>query len=235
MRASCCFIEPSCKKVEICNPYLPEKTNRALSGKMTVTRFSLVFSGVFVTLLIWGCTAVVCLVDEKVTVQPATTIGYHSTGTISDVTGGPTLSVACGNNSHICMDLCTICLHVYGAPTMECLSQMFNHLCLLNFEAAMSSINSTDWCTWGNVNSLYSNLSLCTEEISDCLLIPWPNPLVEQTFVNIHSKFFRDCPIEELNDPPPLIVFALVITPICLIPIMVSLVVLKTKNGDGSS
>lgn len=84
-------------------------------------------------------------------------------------------------------------------------------------------------------HSSYSNLSLCTEEISDCLLIPWPNPLVEQTFVDIHSKFFTDCPMEELSDPPPAIVFALVITPISLIPIMVSLVVLKTKNGDGSS
>lgn len=83
--------------------------------------------------------------------------------------------------------------------------------------------------------SLYSNLSNCTEEISDCLVIPWPNPLVEQTFVNIHSRFFKDCPSEELSDPEPFIVFALVITPICLIPVMVSLVVLKTKNGDGSS
>lgn len=83
--------------------------------------------------------------------------------------------------------------------------------------------------------SLYSNLSLCTERVFDCLLVPWPNPFVEEIFVDIHTKFFRDCPTEELSDPPPAIVFALVITPICLIPVMVSLVVLKTKNGDGSS
>lgn len=83
--------------------------------------------------------------------------------------------------------------------------------------------------------SSYSNLSLCTEDIFDCLLVPWPNPFVEGIFVDIHTKFFKDCPTEELSDPPPAIVFALVITPICLIPVMVSLVVLKTKNGDGSS
>lgn len=83
--------------------------------------------------------------------------------------------------------------------------------------------------------SFYSNLSDCTEKISDCLRIPWPNPLVERRFVEIHEKFFVDCPSEELSDPPPAIILALVITPICLIPIMVSLVVLKTKNGDGSS
>lgn len=83
--------------------------------------------------------------------------------------------------------------------------------------------------------SSYSNLSLCTEDIFDCLLVPWPNPFVEEIFVKIHTTFFRDCPTEELSDPPPAIIFALVITPICLIPVMVSLVVLKTKNGDGSS
>ncbi|XP_070704068.1 receptor activity-modifying protein 2 isoform X2 [Pempheris klunzingeri] len=149
--------------------------------------------------------------------------------------GDPALPFACGNNSHSCMSICTISYHFYGAPTMECLSKLFDLLCLSNFEHGMASLNNIDWCTWGNVSGLYSNLSLCTEEISDCLLIPWPNPLVEQTFVNIHSKFFKDCPSEELSDPPPVIVFALVITPICLIPIMVSLVVLKTKNGDGSS
>lgn len=83
--------------------------------------------------------------------------------------------------------------------------------------------------------SLYSNLSLCTEEMSDCLQIPWPNPLVEDFFVDIHSAYFKECPTEEFSDPTPATVFALVITPICLIPVMVSLVVLKTKNGDGSS
>ncbi|XP_031168774.1 receptor activity-modifying protein 2 isoform X3 [Sander lucioperca] len=151
--------------------------------------------------------------------------------------GKSTLSrpFACGNNSHHCQTYCGICSDFYGAPTMECLSFMLEELCLLKFDEAMASLNNTDWCTWGNVSILYSNLSLCTEEISDCLVIPWPNPLVEQTFVNIHSRFFKDCPTEQLSDPPPVIVFALVITPICLIPVMVSLVVLKTKNADGSS
>ncbi|XP_034395933.1 receptor activity-modifying protein 2 isoform X2 [Cyclopterus lumpus] len=237
MRASCCFIEPSCKKVEICNPYPPGKTNRALSGKMTATSFSLMISGCFLNLLIWGCTTVVCLVDEKLAPQPATTIGYHSTEmTAANAThGDSTLSFTCGNHSHNCMAYCSLCDQFYGAPTTICLSDLLDHLCLHKFYTTMTSLNSTDWCTWSNVSGLYSNLSLCTEEISDCLEIPWPNPLVEQTFVNIHSKFFKDCPSEELSDPPPVIVFALVITPICLIPVMVSLVVLKTKNGDGSS
>ncbi|XP_054463536.1 receptor activity-modifying protein 2 isoform X2 [Anoplopoma fimbria] len=204
---------------------------------MTATSFSLMISGCFLTLLIWGCTTVVCLVDEKLAAQPTTTIGYHSTKmmTANATQGNSTMQFACGNISHHCTDFCHICDFYFGAPTMDCLFTLLDHTCLNNFNEAMASLNSTDWCTWGNVSGLYSNLSLCTEEISDCLVIPWPNPLVEQTFVNIHSKFFKDCPSEELSDPPPVIIFALVITPICLIPIMVSLVVLKTKNGDGSS
>ncbi|XP_038560245.1 receptor activity-modifying protein 2 isoform X2 [Micropterus salmoides] len=237
MSASCYFIEPSCKKVEICNPHPPGKTDRALADKMTATSFSFMFSVCFVTLLIWGCTTVVCLVNEKSLVEPTTTTGYHSTGTTNanaTFLDHP-LSFACGNNSHRCENFCEICNYYQGAPTMDCLSKLFDYLCLYNFESAMSSLNSTGWCLWGNVSGLYSNLSLCTEEISDCLLIPWPNPLVEQTFVNIHTRYFNACPTEELSDPQPVIVFALVITPICLIPVMVSLVVLKTKNGDGSS
>uniref|UniRef100_A0A8C4HQK7 Receptor (G protein-coupled) activity modifying protein 2 n=2 Tax=Dicentrarchus labrax TaxID=13489 RepID=A0A8C4HQK7_DICLA len=204
---------------------------------MTAPSFSLIFSGYFVALLIWGCTTVVCLVDENVAMQPVTTIGYDSTKMmIANTTNGQsTLPFACGNNSHLCMDYCEICPSFFGGPTMECLSFMFDSVCLQNFKKSMASLNNTEWCIWRNVSGLYSTLSYCTEEISDCLLIPWPNPLVEKTFVDIHAEFFKDCPTEELSDPPPSIIFALVITPICLIPIMVSLVVLKTKNGDGSS
>ncbi|KAM8723617.1 receptor activity-modifying protein 2 isoform 3-T3 [Acanthopagrus schlegelii] len=155
---------------------------------------------------------------------------------LSDATyGKSTMSFGCGNNTHMCVEYCSICHEFSSVPLMECLSMLFDHLCLSHFEEAMTSLRTDWWCTWSNVSGLYSNLSTCTEEISDCLLIPWPSPLVEQIFVDIHSTYFKDCPSEELSDPPPVIIFALVITPICLIPVMVSLVVLKTKNGDGSS
>ncbi|CAJ1076152.1 receptor activity-modifying protein 2 isoform X2 [Xyrichtys novacula] len=196
---------------------------------MTAATFPLMLSGCFVTLLLWGCTTVICLVDEKLSIQPTT-----ATDATYGNTAMPMVHMPCGNKTHNCQDFCDICL-MYNGAIMDCLSTLVEHLCLRNFKEAMASLNSSDWCIWGNVRSMYSNLSLCTEEISDCLLIPWPNPLVEQTFVDIHSTFFKDCPTEELSDPPPAIIFALVITPICLIPVMVSLVVLKTKNGDGSS
>ncbi|XP_051904391.1 receptor activity-modifying protein 2 isoform X2 [Hippocampus zosterae] len=155
---------------------------------------------------------------------------------LSDATFGDSPSPSdCGTSNVSCMNLHSFCYTFYPGATMDCLFELLSHMCLCNFNVAMAAMNATDWCAWGNVSGLYSNLSLCTENISDCLGIPWPNPLVEQTFVDIHHRFFKDCPMEELSDPPPPIIFALVITPILLIPVMVSLVVLKTKNGDGSS
>ncbi|KAM9785228.1 receptor activity-modifying protein 2 isoform 6-T6 [Syngnathus typhle] len=153
-----------------------------------------------------------------------------------DGTFGDTASpIACVKNPPSCMNLYAVCRNLYNGATMDCLYDLLDHICFCNFNEAMAAMNATDWCAWGNVSGLYSNLSLCTENISDCLGIPWPNPMVEETFVEIHHKFFKDCRMEELSDPPPPIIFALVITPILLIPVMVSLVVLKTKNGDGSS
>ncbi|KAF7656970.1 hypothetical protein LDENG_00033590 [Lucifuga dentata] len=155
---------------------------------------------------------------------------------LSDTTyGDSTQQFGCGNKSSNCRTFCDFCYLDFSGPATDCLSYLFQGVCFRHFNDEMDSLNSTDWCIWGNVRGAYNDFSLCTEEICDCLLIPWPNPLVEQTFVKIHSMFFQDCPTEELSDPPPSIVFALVITPICLIPVMVILVVLKTKNGDGSS
>lgn len=99
----------------------------------------------------------------------------------------------------------------------------------------MESINASDWCMWDNVRSPYNKFTVCSEDIAECLALPWPNRLVEDMFVEIHSAFFQECPTETLRDPPPNVIFALVMTPICLIPAMVVLVVLKTKNGDRRS
>ncbi|XP_043954912.1 receptor activity-modifying protein 2 [Gambusia affinis] len=211
--------------------------NRALFSKMTVTRFSLVFSGCLVTLLIWGCTNVICLDNDKATVQLVTTTvkttRYNETQTMDNEIPGHQLQYPCVNGLH-CQSICDICEHRYGQPSVECLSFLFDEYLHL-FSEQMRSLNSTDWCVWDKVSSFYSDFSTCTEHLSDCLGIPWPNSLVEKLFVNIHSEYFKTCPTEEFSDPPPGIVFALVITPICLIPVMVSLVVIKTKNGDGTS
>ncbi|KAJ8414412.1 hypothetical protein AAFF_G00052820 [Aldrovandia affinis] len=134
--------------------------------------------------------------------------------------------------SDICEQACSICDHF--DKRIECYD-FFVRNCFEIFNQSMSTLNAKDFCKWNNIKSPYNNFTMCTEERADCLLIPWPNKLVEIMFVNIHSNYFKSCPTQGFYDPPPSIVFALVMTPICLIPVMVVLVVMKTKNGDRRS
>ncbi|XP_042163428.1 receptor activity-modifying protein 1 isoform X1 [Oncorhynchus tshawytscha] len=198
----------------------------------------------FLPLLLWALSSTAAGLIGHYEAPQATTPGFtsrhDSTGTANDQyhdvspeDRGFSSGLGCGNKYVNCEQYCEVC--EYFPPRTECYVTLFEETCYSNFVGAMESLNNTDWCNWNNVKRMYNAFTMCTEEIAECLLIPWPNRMVENVFVNIHSRFFRDCPNEALSDPPPSIVFALVMTPICLIPIMVVLVVLKTKNGDGSS
>ncbi|XP_056609908.1 receptor activity-modifying protein 2 isoform X2 [Triplophysa dalaica] len=136
----------------------------------------------------------------------------------------------CANKTG-CDIYCSVCVEYVLRP-QQCYESLVFHFCQTNFLTAMNNMTSTDWCSLEKVKSAYNNFTLCTESIADCFLLPWPNHFVEDTFVDIHATYFQECPTEGLRDPPPKIVLALVMTPICLIPVMVVLVVLKTKNGD---
>ncbi|XP_060749150.1 receptor activity-modifying protein 2 isoform X2 [Tachysurus vachellii] len=135
--------------------------------------------------------------------------------------------------SSTCDIYCSLCDET-PFSRVECYSEFLAY-CQKTFQSEMESINATDWCMWDNVKSPYNKFTVCSEDIAECLALPWPNRLVEDMFVEIHASFFQDCPTETLRDPPPNVIFALVMTPICLIPAMVVLVVLKTKNGDRRS
>ncbi|XP_057201829.1 receptor activity-modifying protein 2 isoform X2 [Triplophysa rosa] len=134
-------------------------------------------------------------------------------------------------NKNVCDTYCSFCVD-YSFRPQECYEFLVIQSCQSSFQMAMDDMNSTDWCSLEKVKSAYNNFTLCTESIADCFLLPWPNRFVEDRFVDIHATYFQECPTEALRDPPPKIVLALVMTPICLIPVMVVLVVLKTKNGD---
>ncbi|TTM85798.1 Receptor activity-modifying protein 2 [Bagarius yarrelli] len=133
----------------------------------------------------------------------------------------------------LCDVYCSMCDET-PLSRVECYSEFLMY-CQKTFQSEMESINASDWCMWDNVKSPYNKFTVCSEDIAECLALPWPNRLVEDMFVEIHSSFFQECPTETLRDPPPNVIFALVMTPICLIPAMVVLVVLKTKNGDRRS
>ncbi|KAJ8264566.1 hypothetical protein GJAV_G00150770 [Gymnothorax javanicus] len=147
---------------------------------------------------------------------------------------GSSATEGCGNKSENCKYFCDFCDEVLGVRIL-CYEQLIKMTCFGTFVKSMSTLNPQDFCQWNSVKSAYDNFTTCTEERADCLLIPWPNKLVEGIFVEIHSNYFRSCPMQGLDDPPPSIIFALVVTPICLIPVMVVLVVMKTKNGDRRS
>ncbi|XP_041943416.1 receptor activity-modifying protein 2 [Alosa sapidissima] len=171
------------------------------------------------------------------TVRPSSPVPTHETHkpNTNGMVNSDRTTYDCGNKTTHCREYyCSVC-EEFGLARSECYKALHDHVCYHPFISAMNQFNNTNLCQWHMVQEPYNTFTECTEEIADCLLIPWPNPDVEKVFVDIHTTFFQDCAVEELRDPPPSIVFALVMTPICLIPAMVILVVLKTKNGDGRS
>lgn len=170
---------------------------------------------------------------EEVTLSPrSASPGLTNSTPVSMTKGILNNTYGCGNKTSHCDAYCELCGAV---PRATCYDLFYRAACYKPFIEIMEQFNNTDLCMWDMIQEPYNTFTVCTEELADCLLIPWPNPVVEDAFVEIHTRYFQECPIEELRDPPPSIVFALVVTPICLIPAMVFLVVLKTKNGDGRS
>lgn len=77
----------------------------------------------------------------------------------------------------------------------------------------------------------YNNMTLCLERLSRLIGCHYPNPDIEDFFLHVHSLYFHSCSKEELLlvDPPSGLVIALTLIPVSLIPILVYLVVWKSK------
>ncbi|XP_026885816.2 LOW QUALITY PROTEIN: receptor activity-modifying protein 2 [Electrophorus electricus] len=167
-----------------------------------------------------------------VSTTPRVPEGVQSTPlTPKDVSGDELTNTS--GNVNACKELHSICDGL-NLSRPNCY-KTFIKWCDSSFSDDMKALNSSDWCMWDKVKSTYNTYTECTEKYAECLLLPWPNRVVEEKFVEIHSKYFQECPTETLRDPPPNVVLALVMTPICLIPAMVVFVVMKTKNGDRRS
>ncbi|KAK1160299.1 receptor activity-modifying protein 2-like [Acipenser oxyrinchus oxyrinchus] len=93
------------------------------------------------------------------------------------------------------------------------------------------AIQRENWCNWTKVARYYSDMSECVEHLSEFTGCYFPNMIVENFFVQIHSQYFSNCTTEEAvyADPQDELVLVLTITPVCIIPILVSLVVWKSK------
>ncbi|XP_020651789.3 receptor activity-modifying protein 2 isoform X1 [Pogona vitticeps] len=106
--------------------------------------------------------------------------------------------------------------------------------CWLNFVHQMTNVSKAQWCEWRAVIRPYNDLKTCLESSADYLNYSFPSTLSEMYFVSSHHMYFLDCPLEHppLMDPPENVLLALIITPICLIPFLVTLVVLKSKDSE---
>lgn len=80
----------------------------------------------------------------------------------------------------------------------------------------------------------YSILTYCLEDMADRLEYGYPSALSEHYIVCSHRLYFLNCTLARplLLDPPENVLMMLILTPICLIPLLVTLVVWKSKDGE---
>ncbi|XP_035027682.1 receptor activity-modifying protein 3 [Hippoglossus stenolepis] len=99
------------------------------------------------------------------------------------------------------------------------------------FHNEMFTISSENWCHQEHISSPYRNLTLCLEKISDLVNCLYPNQDTEDFFLSIHSQYFQDCSTEKLvfEDAPHWVAMVLTLIPVSIIPVLVYLVVWKSK------
>ncbi|XP_053122310.1 receptor activity-modifying protein 2 [Hemicordylus capensis] len=105
--------------------------------------------------------------------------------------------------------------------------------CWNSFVYQMANISEANWCEWRAIQRPYGGLRLCLEHWADKMKYSYPNAFAENYTVSSHHIYFHNC--IEFLDPPESILLPLIITPICLIPFLVTLVVLKSKDGKMQS
>ncbi|XP_003222434.1 receptor activity-modifying protein 2 [Anolis carolinensis] len=107
--------------------------------------------------------------------------------------------------------------------------------CWLKFYLQMTNVSKEHLCEWRAIGRPYSILRKCLEDYADKWNYGFPNALAEYYIVLSHHLYFRNCTSElhpPFLDPPENILLPLIITPICLIPFLITLVVLKSKDGE---
>ncbi|XP_072260089.1 receptor activity-modifying protein 2 [Pyxicephalus adspersus] len=105
-------------------------------------------------------------------------------------------------------------------------------MCWNHFDFQMNKTLHGQWCSWHSIVRFYSDLQECLEGYADHLLVGYPNDLAHDAILNAHIKFFTNCAMsEEFIDPPENVLLALIFTPICIIPFLVTLVVYKSNTS----
>lgn len=120
-------------------------------------------------------------------------------------------------------------------PARHCqqdLSIEFCHsLCGQSFHDEMLSISTENWCVLKYIIRPYNRMSQCLEILSNLVGCYYPNSDTQDFFLYIHSHYFHNCSTEEMQlvDAPQGLVITLTLIPVSIIPVLVYLVVWKSK------
>ncbi|KAF3853981.1 hypothetical protein F7725_014669 [Dissostichus mawsoni] len=114
------------------------------------------------------------------------------------------------------------------------LKKLIHFHCEDVFHMEMMSISTEDRCVLDNIIRPYNDLATCLEHLVNFMDCYYPNPTIEELFLTIHTMYFNNCsmeiPLEDpLEDAPQGVVIALTLIPVSLIPVLVYLVVFKSK------
>ncbi|XP_030626143.1 receptor activity-modifying protein 1 [Chanos chanos] len=104
--------------------------------------------------------------------------------------------------------------------------------CSEQFQRDMMEIGEENWCDWERVIRAYNDMSVCMEYLTTsgtgCF---YPNPTIQKHFISIHKHYFHSCsdPTPERQDVPTGLVLTLTLIPVSLIPVLLFLVVRKSR------
>ncbi|XP_050790629.1 receptor activity-modifying protein 2 isoform X2 [Gopherus flavomarginatus] len=111
------------------------------------------------------------------------------------------------------------------------------YMCWANFSHWMMNVTRVQLCEWRVISRPYSDLRHCLETFAEEQNYSYPNSIAEECIVQSHRTYFLNCTQEHpmFLDPPEDVLLALIVTPICLIPFLVTLVVWRSKDGKMQS
>ncbi|XP_071401870.1 receptor activity-modifying protein 3 [Centroberyx affinis] len=174
------------------------------------------------------------LTDEELS-KPGGKLGHLGNQTFRISKNDTAMKPATSNQTVITEDDESFQDQEHNYPHMHCLEEELvvhsHNTCGAQFHEDMLTISVENWCDLDYVIRPYNDMTICMETLSLIVGCYYPNPNVQDFFLHIHSQYFQNCSEEELllSDAPHGVVVILTLIPVSLIPILVFLVVWKSK------
>ncbi|XP_014814588.1 PREDICTED: uncharacterized protein LOC106898043 isoform X3 [Calidris pugnax] len=106
--------------------------------------------------------------------------------------------------------------------------------CWAPFHATLMATPEGSRCRWDQIGSTYSELSSCTQLLAQLLSCPWPGPVLDAFFLQVHAEYFTNCTVAkppELDGLPPGMAVAVAVGLGCLVPLMGALTLSRAQKG----